>query len=157
MFSNDDMDEASPSVVKEPSPPTPTLLSFDLTITGDLNCEGEVQIDGTVIGNIRSNVLNVGETASIDGEIIADSVTIYGRVTGQINARSVTLYKTAHVQGDILHEKLILEQGAYLDGHCRRKDNDITGGDNAINFLMKGLAKSNPPPKKTIVDTTAKA
>ncbi|MFP6888718.1 MAG: polymer-forming cytoskeletal protein [Nitrospinota bacterium] len=91
MFSNDDMDEASPSVVKEPSPPT--LLSFDLTITGDLHCEGEVQIDGTVNGNIRSNVLNVGETASINGEIIADSVTVYGRVTGQINARSVTLKK----------------------------------------------------------------
>ena len=115
MFSNDDMDEASPSVVKKPSPPT--LLSFDLTITGDLHCEGEVQIDGTVNGNIRSNVLNVGETASINGEIIADSVTVYGRVTGQINARSVTLKKTAHVQGDILHENLILEQGAYTNGH----------------------------------------
>ena len=110
----DDRDKTSSAVVKEMSPPS--LLSSDLTITGDLYCEGEVQIDGKVTGNIRSEVLNIGETAKIDGKIFADSVTVYGHVSGQINARSVSLTKTAHVQGDIRHENLVVHQGAYLDG-----------------------------------------
>ena len=46
MFAKDDMDEVSPSVVKEPSPPS--LLSSDLTIAGDLHCEGEVHIYGSM-------------------------------------------------------------------------------------------------------------
>jgi cytoskeletal protein CcmA (bactofilin family) len=146
MSANNDLDEASLSVVKKPS--LPSLLSTDLTITGDLHSEGQVQIDGTVTGNLRCDVLNISETAKINGEIIADSVKVYGHVTGQISARDVSLTKTAHVQGDILHENLIVEQGAYLDGHCRQSDNDQTDGDNTINLLMKGKANSNPMPKK---------
>ncbi len=146
----DDRDKTSPAVVKEMSPPS--LLSSDLTITGDLHSEGEVHIDGTLTGKIRSDVLNIGETAKIDGDILADSVTVYGHVTGQINARSVSLTKTAHVQGGIRHENLIVEQGAYLDGHCHRIEIENTKGDNAIRPLMKGTAKFSPPPKKTKVD-----
>jgi cytoskeletal protein CcmA (bactofilin family) len=154
MPTNADKDEA-PTPALKLSPPS--LLSADLHVTGTLHSEGEIHIDSNVTGDIRTDVLIIGNSASINGEIIADSVTVHGRVTGQIRARSVTLYKTAHVQGDILHEKLIFEQGAYLDGHCRRIDNDNTDRDNAIIFLMKGLVKSNRPPKKTNMDTTAKA
>ena len=154
MPANDDLDEASLSVVKEPS--LPSLLSSDLTITGDLHSEGRVEIDGTFTGNLRCDVLNINETAKIDGEIIADSVKIYGRVTGQISARDVSLTKTAHVQGDILHENLIVEQGAYLDGHCRQNDNDNTDGDNTINLLMKGTANANPLLNVTTVNPTDK-
>ena len=155
MSANDDIDKASPSAVKEPS--LPSLLSSDLIITGDLHSEGEIQIDGTVNGNLRCNVLNISETAKINGDIIADSVTVYGHVTGQISARDVSLTKTAHVQGDILHEKLIVEQGAYLDGHCRQTNNENTDGDNTINLLMKGAANSNPLLDVTSVDLTDKA
>jgi len=155
MSANEDIDKASPSVVKEPS--LPSLLSSDLTITGDLHSEGEVQIDGTVNGNLRCDVLNISKTAKINGEIIADSVKVFGQVTGQISARDVSLTKTAHVQGDILHESLIVEQGAYLDGHCRQTDNENTDGDNTINLMMKGTANSNPLLNVTSVNLTDKA
>ena len=150
MSDPDDMDKSSPAVVKDMSPPS--LLSSDLTITGDIYCEGEVQIDGKMTGNIRSDVLNIGETAKIDGEIFADSVTVYGHVNGQINARSVSLTKTAHVQGGIRHEHLFVHQGAYLDALCHRIEIDKTDGDNSISLLMKGRAKFNPLRKKTKVD-----
>lgn len=40
--------------------------------------------------------------------------------SSQIKARSVQLAKTAHVVGDILHEDLAIETGAFLEGHCKR-------------------------------------
>ncbi|MCG8510983.1 MAG: polymer-forming cytoskeletal protein, partial [Rhodospirillales bacterium] len=73
-----------------------------------------------VEGDIRSKVLLVGEPASIKGEIIAETIEVFGTINGQIKAESVTLAKTAHVVGDILHENLAIEKGAFLEGHCKR-------------------------------------
>ena len=98
----------------------PSLISADLKIVGDLSSNGEIQIDGTVDGDIRTKSLLVGETAKIQGEIIAEEVHVHGTINGQIKARSVNLAKTAHMIGDILHEDLAIETGAFLEGHCKR-------------------------------------
>lgn len=111
-----------PQVVnKPPAPPAPpSIISRDLNIVGDLLSEGEIQIDGTVNGDIRTRVLIVGESAKVFGEIIAETVRILGSVDGQIKAKVVKLAQTAHVVGDILHEDLSIETGAFLEGHCKR-------------------------------------
>ena len=141
-----------PVVPKIPSPPS--LLSTDLKIIGNLHSDGEIQVDGQVEGDIHSDVLIVGETAQVHGEINADSVRVHGSVTGQISARSVSLAKTAHVLGDILHENLAIEQGAILEGHCRRIETSKKQSEGAINLLVKGGAKSKTeqPPKKPIIE-----
>ncbi len=109
-----------------PTPPkkaaAPSFISTDMRLVGDVASEGEVQIDGTVNGDIRTKILLVGETASIKGEIIAETVKVHGEITGQIKATNVTLAKTAHMIGDILHENLAIEEGAYLEGHCKRME-----------------------------------
>ncbi len=101
-------------------PAAPSIVSVDMRMIGDLNSQGEVQVDGAIEGDIRAKSLLVGETADIRGEILADTVVVHGRITGQIKARSVHLAKKAHVVGDILHEDLSIETGAYLEGHCKR-------------------------------------
>lgn len=101
-------------------PAVPSIISTDMKIVGDLTSAGEIQVDGTVEGDIQSKHLLVGEPAHITGEIVADVVEIYGTIHGQIKATAVTLAKTAHVVGDILHENLSIEKGAFLDGHCKR-------------------------------------
>ena len=87
---------------------------------GDLSSDGELQIDGTIDGDIRTKSLLVGETANIKGEIVADRIQVHGTINGQIKARSVTLARSARVIGDILHEDLAIENGAFLEGHCKR-------------------------------------
>ena len=107
-----------PAVQVKPS--TPSIVSSDVRIVGDLQSKGEVQVDGAIDGDIRTHTLLVGEGAHITGEIVADTVIIRGNVTGHVKARSVELAKTAHVIGDILHEDLAMETGAFLEGHCKR-------------------------------------
>lgn len=98
----------------------PSLLSPDLVVVGDMTSDGEIQIDGTIAGDIRSHSLLIGENAKITGEIIAETVTVHGTVIGQIKAHKVSLARTARVTGDILHDELSIENGAFLEGHCKR-------------------------------------
>ena len=101
-------------------PSAPSILSSDLHVIGNLNSDGEIQIDGVVDGDIFTNTLMVGEAAVINGEIHADNLIVHGTINGQIKANSVSLMKTAHVVGDILHEDLAIEKGAFLEGRCQR-------------------------------------
>jgi cytoskeletal protein CcmA (bactofilin family) len=118
MFSKADKSKAPAA----PARAVPSLISNDLEISGNLQTPGEVQLDGTVEGDITCGKLMVGEKAAITGQIIADEVVIRGKVTGRVKARSVHLAKTAQVTGDIWHDSLAIEAGAYLNGHCKRND-----------------------------------
>ena len=116
-------------------PAAPSIIGADLRIVGDLNSEGEVQVDGFIDGDIRTKVLLIGESATIKGEIVGATVRVYGTVNGQINARAVTLAKSAHVVGNILHENLSIEEGAFLEGHCKRLGEGEFLGEGKINLV----------------------
>jgi cytoskeletal protein CcmA (bactofilin family) len=45
---------------------------------------------------------------------------VQGKIVGTIRAKAVELAGTGHVTGDILHESLSVDNGAFLNGHCRR-------------------------------------
>ena len=66
----------------------------------------------------------------------------------------MSLAKTAHVVGDILHEALAIEQGAFLEGHCRRLNEGTHGKketEGGIALLKSGKAKISDVavPKRT--------
>ena len=98
----------------------PSIISANLRITGNLESEGDIQIDGVVEGDIRSSSLTVSDSATVRGAIEADTVAIAGSVTGQIKAKTVTLQRTARVIADIVQESLSIEPGAYFEGNTRR-------------------------------------
>lgn len=100
----------------------PSLISHDLRVIGDLISDGDLQIDGIVEGDVRSRNVTVGENAVVKGCITAEKARVRGHVEGEITARNVALAKSATVQGDILHESISIEAGAYIDGRCRRFD-----------------------------------
>ena len=141
MFSKADQSEKRPatSVV---SSNVPSLLSADLKITGDVATDGELQLDGSIVGDISCGTLTVGNKAMITGEIRADKVMVYGKVEGRICASNVQLFQSAEVKGDILHETMSIEAGAYLEGMCKR----ITAADRS-----KPIAAVEP----TATDATA--
>lgn len=117
----------------------PSLISNNLTITGNLKTEGEIQIDGQVEGDVHCGALTVGEKATITGEIVADRIIVHGSVNGRIRARQVQLAASAHVVGDIYHDSLQIDAGAFLEGHCKR--NDTGSGGKAEPKLSSPAAK----------------
>lgn len=98
----------------------PSIISADLTIDGNLNSGGEIQVDGVVNGDIRCKALIVGVKGSVIGEVVAQTVRMHGAVKGMIRAKSVFLASTARMSGDVEHESLAIEPGAYMEGHCKR-------------------------------------
>jgi cytoskeletal protein CcmA (bactofilin family) len=112
---------------KRPAGPraAPSIISADLTVTGTLASTGDMQVDGRVDGDVHSAALVVGEKAVIQGEVIADEVTVRGRVEGSIRARKILLCSTCHVEGNILHEAFAVEAGAFFEGNCRHSDNPL--------------------------------
>jgi cytoskeletal protein CcmA (bactofilin family) len=98
----------------------PSIISADLRIIGDLVSIGEIHIDGTVNGDIKCQILVIGQNGNVTGEILADNVRLHGTVTGQVQGKSVFLAATARMIGDVAHESLAIEPGAFIDGHCGR-------------------------------------
>ena len=68
-----------PPKIKSP----PSLLSSDLFVKGNMNTTGDIQIEGSVEGNIKANLLTVGQNALIKGEIIAEEVVVNGKISGK--------------------------------------------------------------------------
>lgn len=93
-----------------------SLLSESLTLEGNLDSEGEVQLDGTVRGDVRVAKLTIGETGHVEGQIYCETVEVRGRVIGSITGKQIRLYGTAYVDGDITHEQLAIESGAFFQG-----------------------------------------
>jgi len=128
----------------------PSLISNDLVIAGDLEGQGEVQIDGTINGNISGNTLLIGVSANITGDIIAETVRVHGTVNGQIKARSVSLARTAHVVGNILHENLSVELGAFLEGHCKHINSKKKGAEAPVSLMVKSAYEANTAVKLAV-------
>jgi cytoskeletal protein CcmA (bactofilin family) len=93
-----------------------SLIADDITIEGNVVGEGELHVDGIVRGDVRVARLSVGETGHIEGSIQAEAVEARGRVVGSITAKQVRLMGTCYVDGDVTHEQLTMETGAFFQG-----------------------------------------
>jgi cytoskeletal protein CcmA (bactofilin family) len=97
-----------------------SLISADITVEGNVSGDGELQIDGVVRGEVRVGKLTIGDTGHVEGSVIADAVEVRGRVVGALTAKQIRLYGTAYVDGDITHEQLAMETGAFFQGRSLR-------------------------------------
>ena len=108
--------------------PAASVLSTDLHVTGNMKTTGDIQVEGTVEGDIRAHLLTIGETATIKGEVIADDVVINGRIVGRVRGLKVRLTSTARVEGDIIHKTIAIESGAHFEGSVQRQDDPLNAG-----------------------------
>ncbi len=106
--------------------PVPSIIGEDLTIVGNVNSKGEIQVDGQIQGDINCGSLLLGDKSQITGGVTAEDVVVRGHVLGSIRGLRVTLQSQSHVEGDIFHQSLAIEQGAYFEGKSRRSDNPLS-------------------------------
>jgi cytoskeletal protein CcmA (bactofilin family) len=97
-----------------------SVIGPDLVFEGGVTGEGELHVEGEVRGELNVARLTIGEHATVQGVIRGGVIEIRGKVIGNIEARQVKLYETAHVDGDIVHEQLSIEAGAFFQGRCQQ-------------------------------------
>ncbi len=107
------------------APSMPSVISPELRVVGDLHCIGDIQIEGTVEGQITGQTVTVVEGAQVSGPIHADTVRVSGSINGQIEGNAVILARTASVKGNIAHKTLSIEAGAQFEGQCSRLEKAI--------------------------------
>jgi|SRR5262245_62078322 len=98
----------------------PSVVGSELSIKGNLESRGEVQVDGAIDGDVHAMRIVVGEAARITGNLLAEDVVVRGAVSGSIRGKKVTLEAASHVEGDIFHRLLAIERGAFFEGRSRR-------------------------------------
>jgi cytoskeletal protein CcmA (bactofilin family) len=103
---------------------SPSILSVDFQLSGNIRSDGEVHIDGVVTGDIYARRITVGASATITGSLEGEAITVSGTVHGLIKGGAVSLTRTARVYADITHGSLAIDAGALFDGNCRPMTTD---------------------------------
>jgi cytoskeletal protein CcmA (bactofilin family) len=137
----------TPSFQAKPKP-SPSLLSSDLTIKGNVITSGDIQIEGTIEGDVRAHLLTVGESATIKGEIAADDVVVNGRVIGRLRGLKVRLTATARVEGDIVHKTIAIESDAQFEGTVQRQQDPLGDSSNKSAGTSSNSAGSRSDPRE---------
>ena len=95
-----------------------TVIAKGLKIVGSVTAEGLVEVNVRQIdGELHCTSLVIARGAHINGVVVAERVVVDGKVEGPIQGGEVILKSQAHVVGDIHHQSLAIESGAFFDGH----------------------------------------
>ncbi|MDE2629494.1 MAG: polymer-forming cytoskeletal protein, partial [Alphaproteobacteria bacterium] len=79
----------------------------------------DIQLDGQIDGDVRGVSIKVGSNAKVKGSVYGETVELAGTIEGKIEAKKVVLTRSAHMSGDVIHQDITIESGAFIDGHCR--------------------------------------
>jgi cytoskeletal protein CcmA (bactofilin family) len=98
-------------------------INAGMTVIGKITDSGSVKILGRVEGELHASTVLIADGAEVEGDVVAEELTVGGRVKGTIRANRVRLNSTASVEGDIFHRSLAIEENARFEGTSRRDDN----------------------------------
>jgi cytoskeletal protein CcmA (bactofilin family) len=116
----------SPNVQRSLTPPSSgekSVIGNDLTIIGQglrIVGRGTLQVDGDIEGDVQAAEVIVGEKGKVAGMVAGKQVVVRGTVLGIICWQTVALQSSCHVESDVHHMALAIEQGAHFHGHSRR-------------------------------------
>ena len=96
-----------------------TIIGPSVKVEGDFKGEGDLIIEGVLIGNIKTkNNLKIGANAIIQANISANNAFISGKVKGNIHIKGkLELSSTALILGDVKTQVLSMESGALIKGN----------------------------------------
>jgi len=136
---------------------TSAFLAKGCQIVGKLVLGGPGRIEGEVDGEIDAqSTLYIGAAAIVKAQITGTIIVVHGQVTGDIVAKtSVELRAQSRVRGNIRTASLVIQEGAYFDGHCAMgsKEAPRSEKDGKVAFLGKEERpkedRTSVPPKVT--------
>ena len=102
---------------------TGSCIGSGMSIVGNIQCDGPAQVFGRIEGELRASDLLIGDGAQVEGNVIAQDVTVCGRVKGTIRAARVKLQDGGAVVGDIFHQSLSINENSLFEGVSQRVEN----------------------------------
>lgn len=157
-------------LLRQSSPGTANQLNLPplgkaIYIKGDVVSEQDMAINGKIKGTIsvKNNILQIGETARIEGTTVAKVVILSGKLKGDIYAsQKVIIQKTGNFLGNIYSPDISIQEGAVLKGNIDMEKNSafkqpqpetppvFESQVESKKSLRALFGKSNAPQKKNI-------
>lgn len=140
--SEEALEEQHEDLPELPEPLSTTIIAEGITLTGNLEGDGMIQVEGTVEGEIklRGQVI-VTPTGVIKGPVDATAIQVAGNMEGNISASDRLLLKrTGVIDGDVVTASFIIEDGGCLNGRTSmmKRERGITSypatTDDALQF-----------------------
>lgn len=121
-----------------------SIIAAGMTVTGDIDSNGVVKIEGRVEGTVRSaRQVLVGRQGSVKGDIETREAIIGGRVDGGVKAiERIEVQGTAYVAGDVHTKSIVVLEGGRLNGSVRMEEGAAPGGKSGD---AKGADFKAPP------------
>lgn len=106
-----------------------SIIATGMTVTGDIDSNGVVKVEGRVEGNVRSaRQVLVGRQGLVRGDIETREAVIGGTVEGTITATErVEIQATASLQGDVVTRSIAIAEGGKVNGSVRMEDQPKVG------------------------------
>ena len=118
-------------------------LGKSVIIKGDVSGSEDLYLDGQVEGaiDLKGNRLTIGPNGRVKANINARSAVIHGKLEGNINASDrVDLKQSATVTGDIVTQRISIDEGAFFKGGV-----DISrGASTSLAAAVKTDVKPSP-------------
>lgn len=97
-----------------------SLIGAGTTMKGDITSNGDLRIDGSLVGNIHCSAkVIIGANGNVQGDINGQTADILGKVTGTIKVRDLLQLKGGStLNGNIQAAKLQIEPTANFNGEC---------------------------------------
>jgi cytoskeletal protein CcmA (bactofilin family) len=89
-------------------------------MNGDIETNGDIRIDGVLIGSVTSKgKVVIGDSGRVDGSIFCQNAAISGELKGKIKVGELlSIQSSAKIQGEIETLRLSIEPGAQFNGNC---------------------------------------
>ncbi|MEE4177326.1 MAG: polymer-forming cytoskeletal protein [Bacteroides sp.] len=96
------------------------LVGTGTTIKGEIFSNGDIRIDGTILGTVESKgKVIVGNTGVVEGDIICQNADFSGQIKARVEVSELlTLKASSKLFGEIVTSKLAIEPGAIFTGSC---------------------------------------
>jgi len=100
----------------------PSIIASDLKIVGNLICDGSIEIEGEIEGDVTCGNVTIRRTGSVKGDVTADNIQVDGEINGLVKGKNIILAESGRVTGVLMYEALSVKDGAYIDGQCKSAD-----------------------------------
>ena len=94
----------------------PAVISEDFTVKGDIESRGTLHVEGTIVGTISSDHINISATGRVEGDVHCNSLNIKGYFAGTAVCEELVVAASAHVKGHLTYKFLTVGTGARVEG-----------------------------------------